>query len=190
MNELFYFAFADLMVRVEYHKDANSLRYASHRRMTSGERMIVEQYLLITIATKTDYYKREVSQFIYLGLEARLLKAFNIFHLNDTPQGHVESEKDVSAVVEGLINQSMQNYYFEQIGDAILAMRREFSNGATQARVAPFRRKMEKLVEAYNHYSEQKISVVEVISSEFHPHLGLPVPPRAYEQSLVENESD
>jgi hypothetical protein len=190
MNELFYFAFADLMVRVEYNKDTNSLRYASHRRMTSGERMIVEQYLLISVATKTEYYKRELSQFLYLGLEARLLKAFNIFHLNDAPQRHVESEKDVAAVVEGLINQSMQNYYFEQIGDAILAMRREFRNGAAQSRVAPFRRRMEKLVEAYNHYSEQKISVVEVIPSEFHSHLGLPVQPHAYEQSLVEDGSD
>jgi hypothetical protein len=190
MNELFYFAFADLMLRVEYNKDANSLRYASHRRMTSGERMIVEQYLLISVATKTEYYEREPSQFFYLGLEARLLKAFNSFHLNGAPQHHGESEKEVSAVVEGLINQSMQNYYFEQIGDAILAMRREFTNGAAQARVAPFCRRMEKLVAAYNHYSEQKISVVEVIPSEFHRHLGLPVQHRACEQSLVEDGSD
>jgi hypothetical protein len=190
MNELFYFAFADLMVRVEYNKDTNTLRYATHRRMTSGERMILEQYLLISLAAKTDYYKREVSQFVYLGLEARLLKAFNVFHFNDTPQRQVGSEQDASAVVAGLINQSMQNYYFEQIGDAILAMRREFSNGAPQARVASLRRKMEKLVEAYNHYSEQKITIVEVIPSEFHTRLGLPVQSRAYAQSLVENESD
>lgn len=190
MNELFYFAFADLMVRVEYNKDANSLRYASHRRIASGERMIVEQYLLISIATKTDYYKHEESQFICLGVEARLVKAFDLFHHNDTSQRLSENDKDVSVVVEGLINQSMQNYYFEQIGDAIVAMRREFRNGAAPIRVTPFRQRMEKLVEAYNHYSEQKISFAEVIPSELHPHFDLPVRSRAYAQSFVHDESN
>jgi hypothetical protein len=85
---------------------------------------------------------------------------------------NMEKEKDVTASVEGLINQSMQNYYFEQIGDAILAMRQEMRNGAAQARVAPLRRRMEELVKAYNHYSEQKISVAEVVPFEFQPHKG------------------
>jgi hypothetical protein len=123
--------------------------------------MIVEQYLLATVAAKTDYYKRHPSRFIYLGMDVKLVKYLNM-----------EKEKDVTASVEGLINQSMQNYYFEQIGDAILAMRQEMRNGAAQARVAPLRRRMEELVKAYNHYSEQKISVAEVVPFEFQPHKG------------------
>ncbi|MGH7596224.1 MAG: hypothetical protein ACREOI_07720 [bacterium] len=186
MNELFYFAFADLMVRVEYDKKANSLRYASHRRMASGERMVIEQYVLTSIAAKTDYYKRQSSRFIYLGVETQLIKNLNNFHYRATP----EKEMDATASVKGLINQSMQNYYFEQIGDAIVAMRQELRNGAAPARVAPFRRKMEELVEAYNHYAEQKISVAEVIPSELQTHFSLPARSRSYEEALVEEEVD
>jgi hypothetical protein len=184
MNELFYFAFADLMVRIEYDKEVNSLRYASHRRMTSGERMVVEQYLLTSIAAKTEYYKRHSSRFLYLGVETQLVKNLNNFHYRATP----EKEMDVTASVEGLINQSMQNYYFEKIGDAIVAMRQELRKGAAPARAASFRRKMEELVKAYNHYAAQKISVAEVIPSELQIHFGLPAKSRVFEQALVEDE--
>lgn len=184
MNELFYFAFADLMTRIEYNKEGNSLRYASHRIMTAGERMVIEQYLLTSIAAKTDYYKRRPSRFIYLGVEKPLVKNLNNFYFRATP----EKEMDVTASVQGLINQSMQNYYFEQIGDAIVTMRQELRNGTVPARIAPFRRKMEALVEAYNHYTEQKISVSEVIPPEWQDHLSLPAKSRRYEQTLVEEE--
>ncbi len=187
MNELFYFAFADLMVRIEYNKEANALRYASHRGMTSGERMVIEQYVLTSIAaTRTDYYKRQPSRFTYLGVETQLIKNLDNFYFRATPA----KEMDVMASVEDLINQSMQNYYFEQIGDAIVAMRQELRKGAAPARVTSFRRKMEELVEAYNHYAEQKISVAEVIPSELQTHFSLPARPRAYEQALVEDGID
>jgi hypothetical protein len=186
MNELFYFAFADLMTRIEYDKESNALRYASHRGMTAGERMVIEQYVLTSITAKTDYYKRQPSRFIYLGVETQLVKSLNKFYFRATP----EKEMDVTASVEGLINQSMQNYYFEQIGDAIVAMRQELSNGTAPARVVPLRRKMEELVEAYNHYTEQKISVAEVIPSELQTHFSLPAKSRMYEQALVENVVD
>lgn len=186
MNELFYFTFANLMARVEYDKAANALRYATHRKITSGERMIVEQYLLMSVAPKTDYYKRNPSQFIYLGLEAKLLKYLDRFQL----QNALEKESDATASVEGLINQSMQNFYFEQIGDAILAMRRELREGLAQTRVAPLRRKMEELVEAYNHYSDQHISIAEVIPSELQPHFGLAVQRRKGAPVFAEDSID
>ena len=182
MNELFYFAFADLMARVEYDRAANALRYATHRKITSGERMIVEQYLLTSVAQKTDYYKRSPSQFVYLGMEAKLVKYLERFQL----QNMLEKESDVTASVEGLINQSMQNFYFEQIGDTILAMRQELRSGVTPTRVAPLRRKMEELVEAYNHYSDQHLSIVEVIPSELQSHFGLPVQRRKSAPAFAE----
>ena len=79
MKELLYFSFADMMVKVEYNKDANSLRYASHRKVTFGERVIVEQYLLTNIAVKTDYYKKQPALFIYLGIDAQLVKEMRVF---------------------------------------------------------------------------------------------------------------
>ncbi|MDZ7288449.1 MAG: hypothetical protein ONB44_00780 [candidate division KSB1 bacterium] len=166
MKELFYFAFADLMVMVEYGKAANSLGYASHRKMTSAERMMIEQYLLAQIAPRTGYYNKDQSRFIYRGQDAHLVKYLN-----------AEKERNATASVEGLINQSMKHYYSEQIGDAILAIRQELKNGTAQARVVYLRKKMEDLVEAYNHYAEHKISVADAIPSELHPYFGFSTQP-------------
>jgi len=186
MNELFYFAFAELMVRIEYDQEANALRYASHRKIAAGERIIVEQYILASFATKTDYFKRPPSRFIYLGLEALLVKYLDRFHR----QTSLEKEKDIEASVAGLINQSLQHFYFEQIGDAILAMRQELSRGGVEAGIVPLRRKMGELVKAYNHYAAQRINITEVIPAELQPHFGLSVSPRTGGRSFAAEVSD
>jgi hypothetical protein len=175
MSELFYFSFADLMVRAEYNPEANSLRYFSHRKITFNERLLVEQYLLTNHAQKTDYYKKEPSFFIYLGKEPQLVKELNLFHLKSSLQTLVEKEKDVKESVHDLIHQSMQNYYFEQIGEALLAMRQEATVGVSRERALPLRRKLEELVEAYNIYAGQKLSITEVIPADLQPHFGFPV---------------
>lgn len=179
MSELFYFSFADLMVRVEYNPEANALRYASHRKMTLNERVVVEQYLLANVAQKTDYYKQAASLFVYLGLEAQLAKDLNVFHLKSTLKDLVAKENDVKASVEGLISSSMQNYYFEQIGDAIIAMRQEVANGYSYERAYPLRQRMEELVKAYNVYSQQQLSVKQVVPAELQPYFGLEAVPKA-----------
>jgi len=178
MKELLYFSFADLMARAEYHQEANSLRYATHRKITFDERVLVEQYLLTNFALKTEYYKRQPALFIYIGVDAQLTKDLNLFHLKNTLRSLVEKEQDVKDSVHGLINQSMQNYYFEQIGDAILAARRELAHrDAVEAdeRLGSLKTKMEELVKAYNVYTDQKISINEVIPSELKSYFGLPL---------------
>ena len=175
MNELFYFSFADLMVRAEYNPEANSLRYASHRKITFDERVLLEQYLLNHHAVKTDYYKKEPSFFIYLGKEPQLVKELDLFRLKSTLHNLVEKEKEVKASVNDLIQNSMQNYYFEQIGEALLAMRQEVAGGISRERALPMRRKLEHLVEAYNAHAERKTSVTEVIPADLRPHFGFPM---------------
>jgi len=176
MKELLYFSFADLMARVEYHQEANSLRYATHRKMSHGERVVVEQYILTNLGPKTDYYKRLPAMFIYIGLEAQLVKELNLFHLKNTLKTLVEKEKDVKSSVEGLISQSMQNYYFEQIGDAILAARREIQNPdarRTDEQLEQLKIKLEELVKAYNAHTDQKITIHEIIPSELKSYFGM-----------------
>jgi hypothetical protein len=179
MSELFYFSFADLMVRVEYSPEANALRYGSHRKMTFNERVVVEQYLLTNVAQKTEYYKQPASLFVYLGVEAQLAKDLNLFHLKSTLKHLVDKENDVKASVQGLISSSMQNYYSEQIGDAIIAMRQEVANGISQERALPLRRRMEELVQAYNSYSAQQLSVAQVVPAELQPYFGFEAKPGA-----------
>lgn len=172
MKELLYFSFADLMVRVEYNKEANSLRYAAHRKVTFGERVIVEQYLLTNIALKTEYYKKQPALFIYLGVDAQLVKDLNLFHLKNTLKTLVDKEKDVKASVNDLINQSMLNFYFEKIGDTILLIREAIEKNEPDKVLQEYKQKLEELVEAYNLYSNEKINMQKVLPVELQMHLG------------------
>ncbi len=189
MKELFYFSFADLMARIDYHQNANSLRYATHREMTVSERVAVEQYLLTSFAMKTEYYKRQPAHFAYLGTDKQLTKALEAFQSQGASR-ELE-EQNVNDSVSGLISQSMENYYFEQIGDTILQARRELGN--VEAGSADERRdrarfsfenlhdsrgrrkvKLQELVEAYNFYADQKIDMSEIIPSELKSYFGIP----------------
>lgn len=170
MKELLYFSFSDLMIRVEYSKDANSLKYASHREISFGERVIVEQYLLTNIALKTDYYDRHPALFIYIGVDPKLVKDLNLFHLKNTLKFLANKEKEVQRKVDNLINQSMTNYYFEQIGDEILALRKEIEQGYNLDRIEQSKNKMTELIRAYNLYSDKKITFEEVVPSELRPY--------------------
>jgi UTP-glucose-1-phosphate uridylyltransferase len=173
MKELLYFSFADLMVRVDYNKDANSLRYSSHRKISFGERVIVEQYLLTNIALKTDYYKKQPALFIYLGVNAQLGKELKLFHLKNTLKTLVDKEKDVKVSVDNLINQSMLNFYFEKIGDTILTIRQEVENKVIDDDLLlEHKQRLEELVDAYNLYSNEKINVQKVLPTELQKFLG------------------
>ncbi len=166
MRELLYFAFSDLMVQVEYSKEANSLKYSSHRELTFGERVIVEQYILTNIAMKTDYYRKRPSLFIYMGVDSKLVKELNLYHLKNTLQEMVGKEKEVKQKVQELINTSMTSYYFDKIGDQILKLREALSSGDGSQQVDECMRELSELVRAYNLYAERKITVDEVLPKD------------------------
>lgn len=169
MKELLYFSFTDLMVRVEYSKDANSLRYSTHRRVTYGERVIVEQYLLTKVAVKTDYYRRHPALLIYMGINNKLVKELNLFHLKNTLKFLNDKDKEVEDSVRSLIDQSMSTYYFEQIGDTILQIRALVDKNISDSELKAYGDKLERLVEAYNAFSERKVSFEEVLPKELRP---------------------
>jgi len=115
MKELLYFSSTDLMVEVSYKKESNSVTYSSHRELSFGERVIVEQYLLTNIAVKTEYYKKHPSLFNYVGINNKLTKDLNQFHLKNTIKTLKEKDTEVADSVKKLINKSMASYYFERI---------------------------------------------------------------------------
>lgn len=166
MQELFYFAFADLMARVEYDKEANSLRYASHRQVQFEERAAVEQYILTAIAPKTEYYKKQPACFIYLGVDSQLAKHLKKFHSKSSVTASLGKEMDDS--IHSLINQSMQRYYFDKIGDTILSIRRAHESNRSSEKVISLKGELDELVKAYNFYSNQEIKIDEVIPEELH----------------------
>lgn len=169
MKELLYFSFSDLMVRVEYCKEANSLRYSSHRKISFGERVIIEQYLLTNFAIKTDYYKRYPALLIYLGINAKLVKELNLFHLKNTLKFLNKKDKHLQSSVRNLIEQSMSSYYFDQIGDTILEIRKVVKEPYQDEKINHYKNKLEELVDAYNTYSEKKVSFEQVLPKELLP---------------------
>jgi hypothetical protein len=173
MKELLYFSFSDLLVKVEYSKDANSLKYCSHREIAFEERVVIEQYLLTNIAVKTDFYNCYPALFIYLGKDEKLVRDLNLFHLKNTIKFLAGREKEVKEKVDELINNSMSNYYFEQIGDTILELRKSLKiakdpddNQHNVLIVQETKEKMLELIKAYNLYASKKISIENVVPGD------------------------
>jgi len=160
-------------VKVEYSKDANSLKYASHREIAFDERVVIEQYLLTNIAVKTDFYNRHPALFIYLGKDEKLIRDLNLFHLKNTIKFLAGREKEVKEKVDELISNSMSNYYFEQIGDTIVKLRQNLKIGENQHDdqhnvlvVQETKEKMMELIKAYNLYANKKISIENVVPGD------------------------
>lgn len=173
MKELLYFSFSDLLVKVEYSKEANSLKYASHREISFDERIVIEQYLLTNIAAKTDFYNRYPALFIYLGRDEKLVRDLNLFHLKNTLKFLAGREKEVKEKVDELIHSSMSNYYFERIGEAILDLRKSLkprqegpSDQHNVKIIKETKEKMNELIKAYNLYTDKKITIEKVVPSD------------------------
>jgi len=169
MIELFYFSSLDLMIKVDYHRETNSLRYASHRDMANDERVMAEQFILAKVASKTDYYLKRSSALVYLGTDRRLKKRLAMFQRKSDLHA-LRREKEIAASVNSLINGSMQRYYTEKIGELILSVRRELRDGGKyESRRANLKQQMNDLLNAYNAYTAHKVTLHEIIPSELKP---------------------
>lgn len=166
MRELLYFSSSDLMIQVSYKKDDNSIHYFSHRKLSFGERVIVEQYLLTNVAVKTEYYKKHPAMLNYIGINSKLVKELNQFHLQNTISILKEKEKEVDDSVKDLIDQSMSNYYFEQIGNTILELRQVVEDSKRDKCLSDYETRLKKLLDAYNIYTESKVSFRDIVPEE------------------------
>jgi hypothetical protein len=163
MKELLYFSSSDLLIKVEYSEKTNSLKYASHREISFGERVVIEQYILSNVAMKTDYYKRFPALFVYKGEDSALKKDLNLYHIKSSIKNLNGEDRKVKKVVDELIAKSMSNYYFEQIGEEILTLRKQVNEIGEEEIIAEIRGKMDELIKAYNAYSERKVTLEDVI---------------------------
>ncbi len=166
MKELLYFSSTDLMVEVSYKKESNSVTYSSHRELSFGERVIVEQYLLTNIAVKTEYYKKHPALFHYVGINNKLIKDLNQFHLKNTIKTLKEKDTKVADSVKKLINKSMASYYFERIGNTILEIREAVKEPFYNENMAIYESKLKQLVDAYNVHSADKVTYQNVVPEE------------------------
>jgi hypothetical protein len=155
------------MIRVEYIKRNNALRYATNREMKQAERLLAEQYILLKVAPETDFYQKQPSKFVYLGTEKRLKKRLVSFHYQNDMSLLSSQEEDITASVNDLIKDSMISYYAEKIGDLLVSARSDLKGGATfKNRIVERRHQMHDLIEAYNQYAPQKIRMADVVPSD------------------------
>ena len=171
MIELFYFSSLGLMIKVEYVKEANALRYVSHRKMEPGEKSMAEQYIMAKVAPKTDHHLERPATLVYFGTDQHLKKRLASFHQKNDSKLSLRKEKEITASVNRLINLSMRNYYTEKIGELIMSARRELKNGwHYDANPANLKQQMSDLLNAYNIYADHKVTLNEIIPSELKPY--------------------
>ena len=91
------------------------------------------------------------------------MKDLNLFHLKNTIKNLAGKDKQLKSQVNDLIAKSMSNYYFEQIGEEILSLRKGVEDEAHEEVVTSMKIKMDELIKAYNNYTNQKVTLEDVI---------------------------
>ncbi|MDZ7271257.1 MAG: hypothetical protein ONB30_00985 [candidate division KSB1 bacterium] len=171
MNELLYFSSVDLLIRVDYSPDTNALRYWTNRETDATERRLVEQYLLSEFAARVGFYERAPSLFICMGTDTRLNDELETKKAQEPTSENTSREQRVEAEVRAAIRESMKVYYFERLGDEILAFRHEVEQGASTERIRDAKVRMSQLLGAYNLYSGQRLSLSEVLPADLRDYL-------------------
>ncbi len=122
--------------------------------------------MLTNIAIKTEYYKKHPALLHYNGINSRLVKDLNQFHLKNTMTTLKEKEKKVTDSVQNLIDESLSSYYFEQIGSTILEIRDAVAGTNGKHDLFQFGHKLRVLVDAYNSHAASKVEFRDIIPQE------------------------
>ncbi len=170
MNELLFFPSVDVLVRVNYGIDTNSIRYTTHRSLLSKERKVVENYLLKEVAPKTEYYKRTPSILLYVGVEKKLIKDLKFFRVKDVMQKALNHKFVIDNQVKDLISHSLSNYYFEKVGEEIIKLRNLLKNDYSELNLEKMLVQISVLLRAYNENSGQNINIKKVLPREVLSH--------------------
>lgn len=155
MTKLYYFDTLDIMAKVEYIEDTNSIRYATHKRMMFQNRLCVEQYILTAIAPTTRYYRESPSFLVYMGADMKLAEYYVKYKAQGMVDITAERVQEINNSVKNLIAVSMREYYSEQIGDVIAKMKANADGDDLRL----LRNQLADLVLAYNMHSEKKITI-------------------------------
>ncbi len=166
MDELFYFPTFDLLIKVIYAKEANSLRYAAHRAIKTNEKKVLERYILHEIAPKTEYYTRTPSLLLYMGVDVSLRKELKTYQVKDTIKNIIARKHSIDDSVQDLITSSLSNYYFERLGDKLIALRHIMGSKLEYDRLEETLKEINILLQAYNQNSGNQINIETILPQE------------------------
>jgi hypothetical protein len=166
MEELFYFPSFDLLIKIKYAKDTNSLRYSTHRIITFEERKVIDRYILHDVGPKTDFYQHAPSLLLYIGVDVSLEKELRFYRLRDTIKDVLDHKLIVDKEVKELISKSLGNYYFERVGDELISLRKLIKERSSEEKIEYSISKIITLLEAYNIYAKQKVDIENILPKE------------------------
>jgi hypothetical protein len=166
MDELFYFPSFDLLIKIKYAKDTNSLRYSTHRIITFEERKVIDRYILQDVGPKTDFYQRSPSLLLYIGVDVSLEKELRFYRLRDTLKDVLDHKSTVDKEVKDVIARSLGNYYFERIGDELIQLRKMLETKNSGDKIDYSLLKINTLLEAYNFHSKQNVDIEDILPKE------------------------
>ncbi len=167
MEELFYFSSIDLVVRMNYFREENTLHYVTHREIFIEERKIVENYLLTAFADeKTDYYLNYPSTFMYGGIDDGLTKQLRFYRVHGTLKNVITKQQIIDVQVRTLIHKSLSSYYFDRIGDKLLELRKAINSGMETASLEELIREIKQMLQAYNENAGQNVSISHILPYE------------------------
>lgn len=170
MDELFYFPTFDLLTKIIYAQEANSLRYASHRSLNADEKKVVERYILQEVAPKTEYYKRNPSLLLYMGVDASLKKELKTYQVKDAIKNIIDRKQVIDQKVQVLISSSLSTYYFERLGDKLLDLRNMLGYSVNPEVLENVLKDITTLLNAYNQNSGQQIDIESILPREVIEH--------------------
>ena len=162
MKELFYFSNSDLMIQVQNDEENNSLKYTSHREISSGERELVERYLRNNFANSVF----SIAELDYVGINKQLEKNLSQLQVKQkpSPKRPPVSSKKAEKAVRSLISDAMSTYYFDKIGDKLIEMKH---NPNVLENLSKYKTELLDLVSAYNVHAVKKITLSKVLPKEF-----------------------
>jgi hypothetical protein len=170
MDELFYFPSFDLLIKIKYARDTNSLRYSSHRIITFDERKVIDRYILHDVGPKTEFYQRNPSLLLYIGVDLSLEKELRFYRLRDTLKDVLNHKSTVDKEVKEVISKSLGNYYFERIGDELIQLRKMIGTKNSGEKIKYSLSKLNALLEAYNIHAKQKVEIEDILPKEIVHH--------------------
>ena len=165
MKKLYYLSSLDLLLRVQYNKDANSIRFVTHRSLKPDEKKVIEEFVLKRIK-EIDQSFSEPSMLFYLGVDDKLSADIRYYRLRGTIDKVLTKKQNIDQQVQDLIHSSLSTYYFEQLGVKILDLRKSIGENAGNDEIDGQIYDIKTLLDAYNMNSGQRLELSQVLPKE------------------------
>lgn len=153
-KELFYFAKKEIMVQLNIFPGYAT--YRTHRAVTEDEKEVVERYFSKNIEMMPDVVQyagvdNYLAKQIPVDLKKKKQEKQSVNDMIDSILAGAGELPEVNAAVKDLIESSMQQYYFDKIGDTILEIRDAKDQGRSTFELERF---LAEYCKAYNELVE------------------------------------